>query len=112
MLLSAAAGVGKKNLPQSTTYHELYLLNFPLKKMRFNKNIQGLKPFMTNGLLKSRETEKNLYLQTLKDESAPALVRYKKYKNHYFQTVRAMKKLHYCSKLEANAKNSKKRGIL
>jgi hypothetical protein len=91
-----------------STYNELFLLNFPLKKVRFNKNIHGFKPFMTKGLLKSRETKRSLYMQTLSDASAPALERYRIYKNLYFKTVRAMKKLHYSSKLEENAKNSKK----
>jgi hypothetical protein len=59
-----------------STYNELFLLNFPLKKMRFNKNIHGL-------------------MESLTDASAPALERYKKYKNLYFKTLRAMKKFHY-----------------
>ena len=91
-----------------STYIELFNLNFPLKKMRFNKNIHGIKPFMTKGLLKSRETKKNLYMATLTDRSPPTLQRYKNYKNLYFKTLRAMKKLHYSNKFEENAKNSKK----
>jgi hypothetical protein len=90
-----------------STYIELFHLNFPLKKMRFNKNVHNIKPFMTKGLLKSRETKKNLYMSTLTDRSLPALQRYKDYKNLYFKTLRAMKKLYFSSKLEANAKNSK-----
>jgi hypothetical protein len=90
-----------------STYNELYLLNFPLKKMRFNKNIHNIKPFMTKGLLKSRETKKNLYTASLTAKSPPALQRYRDYKNLYFKTLRAMKKLYYSSKLEENAKNSK-----
>jgi hypothetical protein len=90
-----------------STYNELYLLNFPLKKMRFNKNIHNIKPFMTKGLLKSRETKKNLYLASLTDKWPPALQRYRDYKNLYFKTLRAMKKLYFSSKLEENAKNSK-----
>ncbi len=57
---------------------------------------------MTKGLLKSRETKKNLYMTTLTDRSLPALQRYKDYKNLYFKTLRAMKKL------EANAKTQRK----
>jgi hypothetical protein len=91
-----------------STYIELFNLNFPLKKMRFNKNIHGIKPFMTKGLLKSRETKKNLFMATLTDRSPPTLQHYKNYKNLYFKTLRAMKKLHYSSKFEENAKNSKK----
>jgi hypothetical protein len=32
-----------------STYNEILLLNFPLKKMRFNKNVHNIKPFMTKG---------------------------------------------------------------
>jgi hypothetical protein len=91
-----------------STYNELFQFNFPLKKTRFNKNIHSIKPFMTQGLLKSRETKKNLYLATLTDNTALALQRYRTIKNLYFKTLRAMKKLHYSNKLEENAKNSKK----
>jgi hypothetical protein len=62
---------------------------------------------MTKGLLKSRETKKNLYMASLTDKSPPALQRYRNYKNLYFKTLRAMKKLYFSSKLEENAKNSK-----
>jgi hypothetical protein len=41
-----------------STYNELFQQKFPPKKMRFNKNIHCHKPFMTQGLLKSRETKK------------------------------------------------------
>jgi hypothetical protein len=91
-----------------STYSDLFQLNFPLKKMRFNKNIHCQKPFMTKGLLKSRETKKHLHLQTLTDRSPPTLEKYKKFKNLYFKTLRAMKKLYYSSKFEENVKNSKK----
>jgi hypothetical protein len=46
-------------------------------------------------------------MATLTDKSLPTLQRYKDYKNLYFKTLRAMKKLYFSSKLEANAKNSK-----
>jgi hypothetical protein len=89
-------------------YNELFQLNFPLKKVRFNKNLHGQKPFMTTGLLKSRETKKNLHLAMLTDRSPLSLERYRTYKNLYFKTLRAMKKLYYSSKFEEHAKNSKK----
>ncbi len=50
-------------------------------------------------------------MATLTDRSPPTLQRYKNYKNLYFKTLRAMKKLHYSNKFEENAKNSKKLGI-
>jgi len=73
-----------------STYSDLFQLNFPLKKMRFNKNIHSQKPFMTQGLLKSRETKKHLHLQTLTDRSPTSLEKYKKFKNLYFKTLRAI----------------------
>jgi hypothetical protein len=42
-----------------STYSDLFQLNFPLKKLRFNKNIHCQKPFMSQGLLKSCVTKKN-----------------------------------------------------
>jgi hypothetical protein len=90
-----------------STYNELFLFNFPIKKIRFNKNIQNIKPFMTQGLLKSRETKKNLYLATLTDNSAPSLQRYRTYKNLNLKTLRAMKKLHIAVSLK-KMQNSKK----
>jgi hypothetical protein len=70
--------------------------------MRFNKNIHNLKPIMTKGLLKSRETKKNLYMATLTDKSPPALQRYRDYKNLYFKTLRAMKATNLFSVLFAD----------
>jgi hypothetical protein len=43
-----------------STYSDLFQLNFPLKKLRFNKKIHCQKPFMAQGLLKSRVTKKNV----------------------------------------------------
>jgi hypothetical protein len=67
-----------------STYSDLFQLNLPLMKMRFNKNIHCQKPFMTQGLLKSRETKKNLHMQTLSDSSPASIEKYKKFKTLYF----------------------------
>jgi exonuclease III len=89
-------------------YTELFELTFPLKTMRFNKNIHTKNPFMTAGLLKSRETKNHLYHLTLSDPSAESKTRYKNFKTLYFKTVRAAKKQYYRNKLNEHAKNPKK----
>jgi hypothetical protein len=89
-------------------YSELFELTFPLKKMRFNKNIHRKNPFMTAGLLKSRETKNHLYCSTVSDSSADTLTKYKNYKSLYFKTVRAAKKQYFKQKLTEHAKNPKK----
>jgi hypothetical protein len=37
-------------------YNDLYNVIFPLRTIRFNKNVHNKQPFMSNGLLKSRAT--------------------------------------------------------
>ena len=91
-------------------YSELFELTFPLKTVRFNKNIHTKNPFMTPGLLKSRETKSRLYQATVSDLSAETTASYKNYKNLYFKTVRAAKKQYYRQKLTEHAKNPKKLG--
>ena len=91
-----------------SAYTELFELNFPLKTMRFNKNIHTKKPFMTAGLLKSRETKNHLYRATVSDPSVENKAKYKNYKTLYFKTLRGAKKLYYRLKLTEHAKNPKK----
>jgi len=55
------------------------------------KNIHKKAAFMTDGLLKSRETKNCLHLATLADNSAETKLRYKNYRNLYFKTIRAAK---------------------
>jgi len=91
-----------------STYSNLYEICFPLKKIRFNRNIHKKNQFMTEGLLKSRRTKQHLYEQTLTDASELSLNRYKNFSRIYYKTVRAAKKLHYSRLLASNAKNVKK----
>jgi len=91
-----------------SVYSSLFDLTFPLKKTRFNKNIHKKAAFMTDGLLKSRETKNCLHLATLADNSAETKLRYKNYRNLYFKTIRAAKKLYFNQKLTENSKNPKK----
>ena len=89
-------------------YSNLYKINFPPKRIRFNKNFNGKFKFMTNGLLISRRTKNNLHALAVSDPSAGNVNRYKAYKSVYLRTIRAAKKLYISSKITENAKSPKK----
>jgi hypothetical protein len=91
-----------------SSYNELYNLIFPLKTVRFNKNVHSKQPFMSAGLLKSRATKNHLFHETISVGTPESKNRYKTYKQLYFKTVRAAKKLYFSNKLKQNAKNPKK----
>jgi len=90
------------------SYSELFDIIFPKKKVRFNRNIHKMSPFMTAGLLVSRITKNKLFKAKLLDNSAANLQKYKDFKSVYSKTLRAAKKLYYQQKFEANVKNPKK----
>jgi len=90
------------------SYSELFDIIFPKKKVRFNRNIHKMSPFMTAGLLVSRSTKNKLFKAKLLDNSAANLQKYKDFKTVYARTLRAAKKLYYQQKFEANVKNPKK----
>ncbi len=90
------------------SYSELFDVIFPKKKVRFNRNIHKMSPFMTAGLLVSRTTKNKLFKAKLPDNSAANLQKYKDFKTVYSKTSRAAKKLYYQQKFEANVKNPKK----
>ena len=63
---------------------------------------------MSSGLLKSRATKDRLYHEFLKSPTFESKDRYKTYRQNYFKTVRAAKKLYFKTKLQENVKNPKK----
>jgi len=63
---------------------------------------------MSAGLLKSRVTKDRLYLESLSNTSPASKARFKTYRQVYFKTVRAAKKLYYSKKLKENAMDPKK----
>jgi len=90
------------------TYEDCHNANFPLIRKRFNKNIHKKQPFMTQGLLVSRNTKNKLHKLSITNPNADSIQRYKTYKTLYFKTVRGAKKLYFTNKLDANAGNPKK----
>jgi hypothetical protein len=89
-------------------YNTIFERSFPLRRVRFNKNIHKLQNFMTNGLLVSRNTKNVLHKTSIADPTDANIRKYKAFKTIYQRVSRAAKKLYFTSKLEANANNPKK----
>jgi hypothetical protein len=89
-------------------YKETYNTKFPLKRVKFNKNIHKIQNFMTKGLMVSRNRKKILHKTSLSDPSAQNKQKYKDYKTVYQRAIRGAKKLYFTSKLRENAGNPKK----
>ena len=91
-----------------TIYTDLYSVNFPLKRQRSNKNIHKTQNFMTQGILKSRETKNRLHKTAIMTPTDENILKYKTYKTAYQKIIRGAKKLYFTSKLTENASNPKK----
>ncbi|MFN9959946.1 MAG: hypothetical protein ACK55I_43235, partial [bacterium] len=93
-------------------YSSCHDANFPVTQKRFNKNIHKRHPFMTQGLLISRNTKNKLHKKAMADPNPHNIQNYKRFKTIYFRTLRGAKKLHITNKLNENVGNPKKRGKL
>jgi hypothetical protein len=82
--------------------------NFPLTRKRFNKNIHMRQPFMTQGLLISRNTKNKLHKKAVSDPTLGSIQNYKTYKTLYFKTLWGAKKMYFTNKLNENLGNPKK----
>ena len=89
-------------------FKSLYDIHFPLKSVRFNKNLHGINKFMTRGLLISRITKIKLLKQSVKNPNIVSSEAYRKYRNIFNSVLRASKKLYYKNQLENNSKNPRK----
>ena len=70
------------------------------------------RPFMTQGLLISRNTKNKLHKKAMADPTPLNIQNYKRFKSIYFRTLRGAKKLHITNKLNENVGNPKKCGKL
>ena len=86
-------------------FKSLYDIHFPLKSVRFNKNLHGINKFMTRGLLISRLTKIKLLKQSVKNPNKVSSEAYRKYRNIFNSVLRASKKLYYKDQLKNNSKN-------
>jgi len=89
-------------------FSDMYNIHFPQKKTRFNRNKHKLNSFMTEGLLKSRNTKINLCKSAALNRSVEALNLYKNYRNIYNSLVRLSKKMYFEQNFETHKKNPKK----
>ena len=89
-------------------FHNLYSLQFPLKTVRFNQNVNCLEPWMSPALLISRTHKLKLASLNARTPCVLTNSTYKTYRNCYNLTLRAAKKMFFESKLNANQNNLKK----
>ncbi len=89
-------------------YKNCHDASFPLKRKRFNKNIHKKNPFMTLGLLTSRNSKNKLHKISIAEPTGANIQKYKQLKSLYSRVLRGAKKLYFTSKLAENAKNQKK----
>jgi hypothetical protein len=80
----------------------LYKNHFPIRRTQFNKNKHKINPFMTNGLIISRNRKNELYKAALNSREQIDKVKYTLYRNMYNTLVKQSKKMHYNESLQAN----------
>ena len=82
--------------------------HFPLKKVKFNKNVHAKEPFMTKGLMKSRLRKLVLVDLKIRNPTDENIDKYKEYRNVYTKLIKAAKQLYYKSALEIHKHDLKK----
>jgi len=88
-------------------YKQAFEQNFPLTKIKFNKNIHKINCHMSAGLLISRGTKIRLHKQSLANPTPLSINLYKQFRNLYNKTLRAAKILFIKSKLKDCKGNAK-----
>jgi len=89
-------------------FSNLYNLNFPLKKVKPNKNFHKINPFMTLGLLTSRREKIRLHKKSLAFPTQDNILTYRRYRNVFARILKASKKLYYATEFSKARKNPKK----
>ena len=88
-------------------FSTFYNLSFPLKKVKFNKNIHKVNQFMTKGLLISRAKKLILHKTFLTEKTDISFAQYKNYRNIYNNLVKKSREKFYTDSLNGQ-KNPKK----
>jgi hypothetical protein len=86
-------------------FKTLFDISFPIKTIRFNRNIHKINKFMSNGLLISRNTKNRLHKLSILNPAPQNISSYKTYRNLYNTLIRCSK---FEQNLELQAKNPKK----
>ena len=92
----------------SQIFNEMFDLYFPLRKIKFNKNIHKKSPFMTKGLMISRQTKFKLSKKSIKQPTQLNIENFKKYRTLYNKLINAAKKLYYETAFEKHKLNLRK----
>jgi hypothetical protein len=92
----------------NSSFMLLYNMYFPVVVTKINRNFHKLDPWMTNGILTSRQRKNHLYSVSLKNPSPVNSNNFKKFRNIYNTVLRASKKLYYENQLKNNLTNLKK----
>ncbi len=92
----------------SNIFSNLYELNFPLIKHKFNKNVHKINNFMTAGLLISRLQKIKLQKIAANSRLPADTLKFKQYMNLFNSLVKASKKLYFEQNLHNNKGNPKR----
>jgi hypothetical protein len=90
------------------TFQDLYVLHFPIKRTRFNKNVHRITNYMTAGLLISRSNKNKLHKISLTQPTEINRDNYIAYRNMYNKLIKLSKKLYFEDNIKKSEKNSKK----
>jgi len=90
------------------TFNSLYLIYFPLIRVKFNKKYHRAEPWFTAGLLVSRRRKIRLDITASRTKKPNDVEIYKNYRNLYNKLVRAAKKLYFDKQLQIHQSNLKK----
>ena len=89
-------------------FKPLFDIQFPLTKVKFNKNYHRIDPWITMGILTSRRQKYHLRDIYLKSPNNHNKVVFRNFKNLYNRVVRNSKKMYYEKQFDDNKNNIKK----
>ncbi len=83
----------------SDIFFSLYNIHFPCITKRINKNTHPINPWMSKGLLVSRQNKISLCTQSIKHPSPNNISKFTQYRNLYSKILRESKKIYFQNKL-------------
>ena len=89
-------------------FNDTFNVCFPITKKNFNKNIHNIEPFMSKGLLISRNKKFSLHSKKVRNPTAINTENYMIYRRMYNKLVRAAKQNYFHKSLKQNKANLRK----
>jgi hypothetical protein len=89
-------------------FNESYQRHFPHRKVKFNKNIHNVEPFMSKAILKSRKTKLNLAEIKIRFPTQANKDKYNAYNKCYNKVIRTAKKLYFQRSFEEHKSDLRK----